>query len=157
MQIRICGVEEIDLHAPWATHIVSISTAEGRSVMDRFLVEARGEILRLDFNDTANPGEAGSPQAGHIGEIIRFGLTVPEDGRLLVHCMAGVSRSTAAAWAILCARHPERSAEELFWEVMDLRPIARPNVLMTALADKSLKRKGEMVMVLHIWKNTSQL
>lgn len=151
MQIRICGLEEIVTHAPWATHVVSLCATPTRGTVERLLAGAQGEILRLDFDDSADPHESGSPRAGHIREILGFGKTVPEDGRLLVHCLAGVSRSTAAAWAILCARHPRRSADELFREVLDLRPIARPNVLMTALADKALKRQGTMVDVLKAW------
>lgn len=155
MQIRICGVDEVDTHAPWATHIVSLCAAPSRSLIDRLLTGAKGQILRLDFDDTTSPREAGSPQVEHVHEILRFGQSVPEEGRLLVHCLAGVSRSTAAAWAILCARHPKRSADELFWEILDLRPIARPNVLMTALADKVLKRQGTMVESLKLWNEVN--
>lgn len=148
-------MDEIDTHAPWATHIVSLCAMPTRGTVDRLLAKAQGEILRLNFDDTTSPRETGSPQAAHIREILRFGQAVPEDGRLLVHCLAGVSRSTAAAWAILCARQPKRAADELFWEVLDLRPIARPNVLMTALADKALKRQGTMVESLKLWNEVN--
>jgi predicted protein tyrosine phosphatase len=69
-------------------------------------------------------------------------------GLVLIHCEAGVSRSTAAALIMYaCWLGPgyEREAME---RVLSLRPIAIPNRRMVALADKLLNREGRLAGVL---------
>lgn len=64
---------------------------------------------------------------------------------LLIHCAAGISRSTAAAFAILCkAMGPGREREALL-EIRRIRNIAYPNRLMVAYADILLERDGAML------------
>jgi predicted protein tyrosine phosphatase len=46
------------------------------------------------------------PKKEQIREVLDFGEGVGQGAHLLVHCMAGISRSTACAMAIL-ARHSE--------------------------------------------------
>ena len=61
------------------------------------------------------------------------------------HCWAGVSRSMAAAFVLLCDRHgPGRELEiahALRWRAAH----AYPNPLIVRLADEALGRKGHMI------------
>ena len=69
-------------------------------------------------------------------------------GRVLIHCEAGVSRSSAAALIMYaCWLGPGREHEALT-RVMAQRPIAVPNRRMVEIADKLLDRKGRLVAVL---------
>ena len=63
----------------------------------------------------------------------------------MVHCWAGISRSTAAAYTALCAINPE-VPEELIARA-PARGLAHrlPNRLMIRLADDALGRRGRMV------------
>jgi len=62
----------------------------------------------------------------------------------LIHCWAGISRSSAAAFAIACDRNPgfERDIAD---ELRRRSPSATPNRLMVRLADDLLRRDGRMV------------
>lgn len=71
------------------------------------------------------------------------------NGITLLHCHAGVSRSTAAALIILAAREPGEPIEMLFQRVLDVRPCALPNILMCEMVDKLLGRSDIGPLVKH--------
>jgi predicted protein tyrosine phosphatase len=69
-------------------------------------------------------------------------------GRILIHCEAGVSRSSAAALIMYaCWLGPGREPEAME-RVLAQRPVAVPNRRMVELADKLLDRGGRLVEVL---------
>lgn len=89
----------------------------------------------------AQPGEV-LPEAGHIAELIRFLRTWDGEAPLLIHCQAGVSRSTAVALIahVLQTGDPRRSAIAL----REASPYAWPNRRIVALADSILGLDGEL-------------
>jgi predicted protein tyrosine phosphatase len=147
----ICGAAELPEYLPWATHLVSIWSPGSRKELPFFPLP-EGQILRVDFDDIENkqgqhPHSAHSltpPSSQDLAGIIAFGKKLPHDARLLLHCQAGISRSTAAAFTILCAREPEISARRLLIKVWRKRPHCWPNQLMVDYADELLQRQGEM-------------
>lgn len=100
--------------------------------------------LTLRFNDIAEP-LAGyvTPSADHVSQALAFASS--GDGPILIHCYAGVSRSTAMAYAVACAREPDRCERELAQTLRRLSPTATPNRLIVRLADEALGREGRMV------------
>jgi len=69
-------------------------------------------------------------------------------GRILIHCEAGISRSTAAALIMYaCWLGPGRESEAMR-RVLQQRPIAVPNPRMVGIADRLLARQGRLVAVL---------
>jgi predicted protein tyrosine phosphatase len=66
-----------------------------------------------------------------------FGGEVGEttEAHLLVHCRAGVSRSTAAAALILMQANPEWPASAALDAVAAIRPRAWPNLLILEFGD----------------------
>src|SRR5262249_24646866 len=58
--------------------------------------------LRLSMHDIADAGVPGAPAREHIDRLIAFGRGWDATAPMLVHCWAGVSRSTAAAFTLLC-------------------------------------------------------
>lgn len=91
---------------------------------------------------------------GATEEDIRQLITLAEDlsssgGRVLIHCEAGVSRSTAAALIMYSCWLGPGGEEEAMRRVLRQRPIALPNPRMVGLADKLLDRKGRLVGVLY--------
>lgn len=102
--------------------------------------------LRLSINDVADvwAGEA-PPAAEHVQQLIDFGRGWTAQFPLLVHCWAGISRSTAAAYILLCDRH-EAGLEGAIARALRVRaPHACPNTLMIRLADELLGRNGRMI------------
>lgn len=100
--------------------------------------------LTLRFNDIAEPLEGHVlPSIEHVARAL--GFAAGGDGPILVHCYAGVSRSTAMAYAIACAREPGRCERELALTLRRLSPTATPNRLIVRLADEALGREGRMV------------
>ena len=70
-------------------------------------------------------------------------------GRVLIHCEAGVSRSSAAALIMYaCWLGPGHEREAMI-RVLAQRPIAIPNRRMVELADKLLAREGRLVAALY--------
>jgi predicted protein tyrosine phosphatase len=73
-----------------------------------------------------------------------------EIGRVLIHCEAGVSRSSAAALIMYaCWLGPGRE-QEAMERVLAQRPVAIPNRRMIELADKLLDRGGRLVEALAV-------
>jgi predicted protein tyrosine phosphatase len=87
-------------------------------------------------------------------EILAFGNTFQRDlaarreAHLLIHCHAGISRSTAAMTALLMQADPEETEERIFERLVAIRPKAWPNSLMIGFADDLLGRGGRLAAAL---------
>ncbi|UGV27574.1 hypothetical protein E0H22_18915 [Rhodopseudomonas boonkerdii] len=105
---------------------------------------ARERHVQLSFHDIVelSPGLI-APDADVMQAILDFGRGAAGDRALLVHCWAGVSRSSAAAYAIACDRNPGYEAE-IADELRRRSPYVTPNRLMVKLADEMLGRDGRM-------------
>lgn len=146
-KVTICGIPELPQHvASDVTHVLSIiDTHEPRPPA----LDAYGGIdhLLIRFDDVVAeyPGyEACTPQ--HIVQVLDFGerLHAQPDSHVLVHCHAGISRSTAAA-AILMCQHAPGHEEEAFLKLLGMRKHGWPNTRMVEFADDLLKRDGAML------------
>jgi predicted protein tyrosine phosphatase len=101
--------------------------------------------VRLAFHDIIEPMPGLTPPDRDIMQaILDFGRNSERQRALLIHCWAGISRSSAAAFAIACDRNPgfER---DIAAELRRRAPSATPNRLMIRLADDLLERNGRMV------------
>ncbi len=103
--------------------------------------------LTLRVNDivTATPGLI-APDPDLIQAILDFGDTWQRQAPMLVHCLAGISRSTAAAYILACAATPPGAEDDIAMKLRTASPTATPNLLMVALADDILERDGAMLM-----------
>jgi predicted protein tyrosine phosphatase len=63
---------------------------------------------------------------------------------MVIHCFAGVSRSTAAAFIAACALNPTRDEAEIAAAIRAASRTATPNARLVALADAALGRDGRM-------------
>jgi predicted protein tyrosine phosphatase len=62
-----------------------------------------------------------------------------------VHCYAGISRSTAAAFVTACALSPARTELQIAQELRQRSHTASPNRRIVSIADTLLGRSGRMV------------
>lgn len=81
----------------------------------------------------------------HVEELVDFARRWDQAAPLLIHCFAGVSRSTAAAFIAACALRPHRLEEDIAQEVRQRSPTATPNLRLIALGDRLLGRNGRMI------------
>lgn len=77
-------------------------------------------------------------------EIIDFVRRWDGDGDLLIHCNRGVSRSTAAAYIVLCMKAPQEQESALMKRLRAAAPHADPCPLLIDYADEILGREGRM-------------
>ena len=105
----------------------------------------RDRHLRLSFHDAhdSSSGEV-RPSAEHIERFLSFLAGWEPGTSLLIHCRAGIGRSTAAAYIATCWRHPGASERRIAELLREVAPLARPNETLIRLADTALNRGGRM-------------
>jgi predicted protein tyrosine phosphatase len=120
-------------------------------LQDAVLVETPRSIvadkhLRLHIHDIAEP-MLGCIEPGeeHVAQLLKFALDWGGHGPMVVHCWAGISRSTAAAYSALCAINPDVPEDFIARRLREASPTAYPNRLIIRLADHALGRRGRMV------------
>lgn len=147
-QVTICGIDELAGHcAGGITHVLSIldpgwPEPEPLSIFDL------NRRLKLRFHDVIEPHPGWiAPERWDVELLLAFGrdLVTSRQTHLLIHCHAGVSRSTAAATLVIAQTRPDRPADEALREVVRLRPRAWPNLRILELGDEILGRSGEIV------------
>lgn len=143
-RLTICGLEELPMAITGGvSHVISIldpDTPEP-AVLNGMTPAAR-VTWRFDDVIRTLPGYA-APEAHHVECILEHGASLRGEivSHLLVHCHAGVSRSTAAA-AILIAQDKPGREDDAFAAIRSIRPRSWPNSRMIALADTLLARGG---------------
>lgn len=102
--------------------------------------------LRIQVNDIAAPlhGQT-EPRAPHADAVLRFVDTWDRKAPMLIHCWAGISRSTASMFMALCKLNPEVDELAILRRMRKLAPHIAPNRLLVAHADDLLNRNGRMV------------
>ncbi len=133
-------------HAP--SHLVSLLSPEHMiATPDGFPAAMH---LRLGVNDIVDPAAGTAPPARkHIDELLEFSRGWDARQPLLIHCWAGISRSMASAFTILCDRlGPDREIE-IARAMRQRAPHAQPNRLLVQHADDALGRKGKMIAALN--------
>jgi predicted protein tyrosine phosphatase len=102
--------------------------------------------LFLGINDIIEPAEGMVvPALEHVQELVDFVRRWDQAHPIVVHCFAGISRSTAAAFIALCAVNPERREADIAQRLRAASPTATPNSRIVGFGDAILGRKGRMV------------
>lgn len=144
--IEVLGREEAgDLLSSDACEEVSfvVSIAESWDPLPRGFDRAR-ETLRLLFADSED--ERTGPSEEHVAEIIAVAERLAvSGGRIVAHCEAGISRSSAAAVVIYAVALGEGQEREAVSRVLEQRPFAQPNLRLIEVADRLLGREGRLI------------
>lgn len=85
-----------------------------------------------------------APSGEHVRGLIGFLEDWRREEPLLIHCWAGISRSTAAAYIAACLHNPQADEYEIARALREASPTAFPNTRLVGFADDILGRKGRM-------------
>lgn len=149
--ITICGVNELnDLDLSRFTHVISIwdPLASGQSKHERQFRSRLKKSVQVHFayfDDIVSPlPNRQVPSLEQVRKILSFGAALPRQASLLIHCHAGISRSTAVAYSILCQSAGPGTEKQCIHRLQKIRPKALPNLQVITLAELVLGRNGTM-------------
>ena len=144
--IHVCSLARLHptVETTGARHVVTL-------MRDVHLV-SRPESVALDnhlvlaMDDISMPLEGYSaPADEHVTELVRFLQTWDRRAPLVMHCYAGISRSTAGAYVAVCALNPRRDEAHVAKHLRNVSPTASPNTRIVEIADRLLGRGGRMI------------
>jgi predicted protein tyrosine phosphatase len=102
--------------------------------------------LRLGMHDiTSERSLHTPPDELHVRELLEFAKTWDRSQPMIVHCWAGISRSTASAFSIACMLNESGRERDIALLLRLRAPHAQPNTRIVAFADHILGRQGRMV------------
>ena len=144
--VHVCPLSQVaaTVENSGASHLITlINVATPVARPDSITAENH---LFIGINDITEPMDGMVvPAEDHVRTLIDFVETWDQERPLVVHCFAGISRSTAAAYIALCVARPERDEREIAQALRQASPLATPNALLVAIADRLLERDGRMV------------
>ena len=144
--IHVCSLAR--LHATvdetGARHIVTLLRLTDR--VERPAHIAAGNHLVLSVDDISVPIEGYTcPGDEHVARLIEFIGAWDRAAPMVVHCFAGISRSTAGAFVAACTLNPKRDERDIAQAIRRASRTAQPNARIVAIADRMLRREGRMV------------
>ncbi len=150
--ITVCGLDELEAYCrTGASHVLSILDPV-HPAPDAFGAYGAHERLELRFDDIIEetPGQM-APGPAHVTQILGFGRDLAAGGgtHLLVHCHAGISRSTAAMTLLLAQAQPALPAAAVLAQVHGIREKAWPNLRLVEIGDAALGRGGTLAAAAH--------
>ncbi|WP_426440943.1 tyrosine phosphatase family protein [Bradyrhizobium genosp. P] len=147
--LHVCSLAALPdtVKATGASHILTVMANVAQVQRPQSVLEANH--LRVQMDDITEEMDGFvAPSEAHIEKVLTFVRGWDRRAPLVVHCYAGISRSTASAFATVCALNPHRDEMAIARLIREASPIAAPNRLIVSLADKALGREGRMLRAL---------
>ena len=148
--IHVCSLQAMPSEAArlGPTHLISILDPEDYAETPGGVDPARH--WRFGFNDISEPEpDQLMPEQADIERLLKFGDGWDGVAVTLIHCQAGISRSTAAALILICQRNAGRELEAAE-RLRSAGQHAWPNRRMIEFADGLLGCDGRMVDALRV-------
>ncbi len=145
--IHVCSLARLHetVSDTGARHVVTL--IKDISLVRRPPGIAADNHLLLDMDDIAAPIDGYVlPAPDHVEKLLDFVTGWDRGTPLVVHCYAGISRSTAGAFITACALNPARDERLIARAIRAASPTAQPNMRLVSLADTRLGRGGRMVI-----------
>jgi predicted protein tyrosine phosphatase len=143
--IHVCSLARLHetVTGTGARHIVSLL---GDERVERPHGIAAENHLWLRLHDISSPLDGYVlPEQEHVADLLQFVRSWDRRAPLVVHCYAGISRSTASAFASVCALASHRDEASIAQALRRASPTATPNMRIVGLADRLLGRDGRMI------------
>ncbi|MGB5903765.1 MAG: protein-tyrosine phosphatase family protein [Xanthobacteraceae bacterium] len=147
--IHVCSLAALPstVQSTGASHILTVMGDIRRVQRPASVHEANHLMISMD--DINEPADGlVTPSEDHIEKVLAFVRGWDRQAPLVVHCFAGISRSTASAFAAACALNPHRDEVMIARQMRRASPTAFPNRLIVSLADRALGRNGRMLRAL---------
>lgn len=147
--IHVCSLAALPatVEATGASHILTVMGKIERVQRPPSVLETNHLLVAMD--DINEPAEGFvAPCEAHIDRVLTFVRNWDRNAPLVVHCFAGISRSTASAFMTACALNPHRDEIAIARQIRRASPSAFPNRLIVSLADRALGRNGRMLRAL---------
>jgi predicted protein tyrosine phosphatase len=144
--IHVCSLTHLHatVAATDARHIVTLLKDTDLVQRPAHIAECNHLVLGMD--DICEPLDGYvAPADEHVTQLIAFARGWDRAKPLVVHCYAGISRSTAGAFTIACALNPGRDERTIAQALRSASATASPNTRIVGLADRALGRGGRMV------------
>jgi predicted protein tyrosine phosphatase len=145
-RIVVCPLSQVP--ATVSTHSAShlITLIKDKTRIERPATILADRHLLLTFDDIIEPMEGMvAPSEEHATALLKFVGMWDRKSPIVVHCFAGISRSTAAAFITLCSLRPDKSEAEIARALRAASRFASPNIRLVGFADRLLGRDGRMV------------
>jgi predicted protein tyrosine phosphatase len=127
-----------------ATHIVTLLRLIDRVQRPECIAEGNHLILGMD--DIVMPMDGYvHPAEQHVVDLIEFVQRWDRRAPVVIHCYAGISRSTAGAFITACALNPARDEATIARLIRSSSATANPNLMLVSHADRILGRQGRMI------------
>jgi predicted protein tyrosine phosphatase len=127
-----------------ARHIVTL--IDQNTLVDRPESIEVCNHLYLGMHDICDPADGMvCPSEEHVEEFLEFVERWDRRTPVVIHCYAGISRSTAAAFSAYCAVRPELDESEVAKRIRTRSAEATPNARIVRMADAILGRDGRMI------------
>jgi predicted protein tyrosine phosphatase len=144
--IHVCSLARLHetIVTTGARHVISLLAHDAN--LTRPATIAAENHLWLQVDDISVPQDGFvAAQVEHVEQLIAFVQRWPRESALVIHCYAGVSRSSAAAFVAACALSPESDEQAIAIALRRASPTATPNIRIVAIADQLLARQCRMV------------
>jgi predicted protein tyrosine phosphatase len=144
--LHVCPLSRLPetVAATGASHVLTLINV-GTPLERPALIDAENHAI-IGVSDIAEARDGHVlPAEEHVARVLDFVRAWPREKPLVVHCYAGISRSTAAAYIAACALAPERDEGAIADALRAASPSATPNPRLVAVADRMLGREGRMV------------
>ena len=144
--IHVCSLARLyaTVDETGARHIVTLLRLSDRVTRPSHIAPENHLVLAID--DIATPMDGYTvPATEHVERLIEFVGTWDRAAPMVVHCYAGISRSTAGAFVTACALNPNRDELQIAQAIRRASRTAQPNARIVSIADRLLKREGRMM------------
>lgn len=143
--IYVCPLSHVEMNVAELAPSHMVSLLDPDHMIDTPAGMIGREHLKVGINDIAAPQQGYvAPEQVHVAQVIRFLSGWSANAPLLIHCWAGISRSTATAFIAMCQRNPGRELDAATM-IRAQAPHAQPNRRIIAFADEIMGANGRMI------------